>query len=334
MKDGMDSKRQAALVWLSLSPEAKQVMQDRLGDFPEEVRVLAEELNAIESASREEVKVAIDGFYETRMENRYVRHGGHAQARAFVEGAVDSEEAGRIMAPIERKAPRRKPFSSVASKLGGAKLLEFIRDEHPQTLAVILSHLPTTQQQDVMAALETDLAAEVAQRIATMDRMVPETVALVEDALNSRLQTMTKSQAEEIGGADTVASMIGGLTPEQQVAILEQFEEPLRRQIQELLLKFEDLFALDGKEFEEVFTKGFTPPELALATYESPEQQDMVLANLGDKATTSFEEALDEYRSGRVKVKDVREKQAEIIKHARQLEQEGTISLGGDEEFL
>ena len=69
-------------------------------------------------------------------------------------------------------------------------------------------------------------------------------------------------------------------------------------------------------------------------TYESPEQQDMVLANLGDKATTSFEEALDEYRSGRVKVKDVREKQAEIIKHARQLEQEGTISLGGDEEFL
>ena len=333
MKDAMDSKRQAALVWLSLSPEAKQVMQDRLGDFPEEVRVLAEELNAIESASREEVKVAIDGFYETRMENRYVRHGGHAQARAFVEGAVDSEEAGRIMAPIERKAPRRKPFSSVASKLGGAKLLEFIRDEHPQTLAVILSHLPTTQQQDVMAALETDLAAEVAQRIATMDRMVPETVALVEDALNSRLQTMTKSQAEEIGGADTVASMIGGLTPEQQVAILEQFEEPLRRQIQELLLKFEDLFALEGKEFAKVFLE-FPAGDLALATYESPEQQDMVLANLGDKGTTSFKEALDEYRSGRVKVKDVREKQAEIIKHARQLEQEGTISLGGDEEFL
>ena len=118
------------------------------------------------------------------------------------------------------------------------------------------------------------------------------------------------------------------------VAILEQFEEPLRRQIQELLLKFEDLFALEGKEFEDVFTKGFTPPELALAPYDSPEQQNMVLANLGDKATTSFEEALDEYRSGRVKVKDVREKQAEIIKHARQLEQEGTISLGGDEEFL
>ncbi|MEC8855250.1 MAG: hypothetical protein VXX15_06560, partial [Planctomycetota bacterium] len=110
MKDAMDSKRQAALVWLSLSPEAQQVILDRLGDFPEEVRVMAEELNAIESAPREEVKVAIDGFYETRMENRYVRHGGHAQARAFVEGAVDSEEAGRIMAPIERKAPRRKPF--------------------------------------------------------------------------------------------------------------------------------------------------------------------------------------------------------------------------------
>ena len=92
MKDAMDSKRQAALVWLSLSPEAKQVMQDRLGDFPEEVRMLAEELNAIESASREEVKVAIDGFYETRMENRYVRHGGHAQARAFVEGAVGQRQ--------------------------------------------------------------------------------------------------------------------------------------------------------------------------------------------------------------------------------------------------
>ena len=161
--------------------------------------------------------------------------------------------------------------------------MEFIRDEHPQTLAVILSHLPTTQQQDVMAALETDLAAEVAQRIATMDRMVPETVALVEDALNSRLQTMTKSQAEEIGGADTVASMIGGLTPEQQVAILEQFEEPLRRQIQELLLKFEDLFALEGKEFEEVFTKGFTPPSWRLRRTNLPNNRTWCWPTLATK---------------------------------------------------
>ena len=88
-----------------------------------------------------------------------------------------------------------------------------------------------------------------------------------------------------------MASMIGGLTAEQQVAILEQFEEPLREQIQELLLKFEDLFALDGKEFEEVFTKD--SPRSWRCDDESPEQQDMVLANLGDKATTSFEEALD-----------------------------------------
>ena len=75
--------------------------------------------------------------------------------------------------------------------------------------------------------------------------------------------------------------MIGGLTPEQQVAILEQFEEPLRRQIQELLLKFEDLFALEGKEFDEVFTKGFTPPELGHLRIS--EQQNMVWPTLETK---------------------------------------------------
>ena len=125
------------------------------------------------------------------------------------------------MAPIEGSPP--KAFLFGGQQTGRGKTLGVHSRRAPPDLGGHLSHLPTTQQQDVMAALETvwpPVANALRPWIAWCRNR-----RLGEDALNSRLQTMTKSQAEEIGGADTVASMIGGLTPEQQVAILEQFEE-------------------------------------------------------------------------------------------------------------
>jgi len=241
---------------------------------------------------------------------------------------MDGKDADRILQQISQQV-RKTPFAFL-QKAESQNLLTFIQEEHPQTIALIVSHLPHHKASEILGGLPGPKQIEVVKRVANMEQTNPEVIAEVERGLEARLSNMLSQSFEKIGGVDTVAEILNLVDRTTEKGIMEglETEDPdLVEQIRRLMFVFEDIKLVDDKGIQSVL-KEVDNDELALALKTaSDELKEKIFKNMSERASQLIKEDME--FMGPVRVSDVEAAQQRIVDIVRRLEDAGEIIIAG-----
>lgn len=325
-KQPLTGVRKAAILLLALDQEAAALMLKQVSERAvEEVTRELASVGSVPKATRDEV---LHEFYDLAVAHSWAREGGLEYARALLFQSLDPKEAERILQQISQQV-RKTPFSFL-QKAESTNLLTFIQDEHPQTIALIVSHLAFHKASEILAGLPGPKQIEVVKRVANMEQTNPEVIGEVERGLEARLANMLNQSFEKIGGVETVAEMLNLVDRTTEKGIMEglEAEDPdLVEEIRRLMFVFEDILLVDEKGIQAVL-KEIDNDELALALKTaSPELKDKIFKNMSERAATMIGEDME--FMGPVRVTDVEQAQQRIVDIVRRLEDAGEIIIAG-----
>ena len=229
-----------------------------------------------------------------------------------------------------------RPFEFVR-KTDASQLLNFIQDEHPQTIALILSYLSSGQASAIISALPPDKQTDVAKRIAQMDRTSPDVIKEVEKVLEQKLSSLVNQDYTVVGGVDAIVEILNTVDRGTEKHIMEsmEIEDPeLADEIRKKMFVFEDILSLDDRSVQRVLRE-VDNNELAIALKGSNEEvQNLIFSNLSKRLASMIKEDME--FMGPVRMKDVEEAQQKIVNIIRKLEDsaEIIISRGGGDEIV
>jgi flagellar motor switch protein FliG len=324
----------AAVLLVALGRDSSAPVLRRLNENVVEdiVREIAQ-LDLIGDKARAGV---IREFYNLALARQYVKQGGIAYAKALLEEALPSDQALKILRTIEHHVLQR-PFSFLA-KTDPENLMTFIQDEHPQTIALILSHLDAAKASAILSGLSSQKQVEVVARIANMDNTNPEVIKEVEHGLEMRLSGLVTQTFQKAGGVEAVAEVLNLSDRSTEKSILESLESQdpdLVEQIRRLMFVFEDIMLVNDKGIQLVL-KEIENEDLALALKTASEDlRDKVFRNMSERAAQLIKEDM-EYM-GPVRVSDVEAAQQKIVDVVRRLEDAGELIIsgrGGEKEMI
>jgi flagellar motor switch protein FliG len=302
--------------------------------------------DAIESVTRELASLGqvpaimrsavVEEFYQVTIASKYAAEGGLEYAKILLKESLDSKTADKVLSQIQTQV-QKTPFSFL-QKAESENLLTFIQDEHPQTIALIVCHLPFHKASEIVVGLQQEKQIEVIKRIANMEQTNPEVIREVEKGLESRLANMLSQSTEKTGGIDAVAEILNlaDRTTEKQIMEGLEVEEPeLVEQIRRLMFVFEDIRMVDDRGIQGVL-KEVDNDELALALKTASEElKQKIFNNMSERAAQLIKEDM-EYM-GPVRISDVEAAQQRIVDIVRRLEDSGEIVIagrGGDEDLI
>jgi flagellar motor switch protein FliG len=332
--DELGGITKSAILLLSLDAEgAAKVLKELSPGYVEEVTRELAGLGRIPDRLREEV---IDEFYGMSLAHEFANEGGLDYARVLLMESLDPKEAEKVLSKIQTHV-QKTPFSFL-QKAESENLLTFIQDEHPQTIALILCHMPHYKASEILVGLPIGKQVEVIKRIANMEQTNPEVIRQVEEGLESRLSSMLMQSMEKAGGIETVAEVLNLADRATEKAIMEglESEDPdLVEQIRRLMFVFEDVLLVNDKGIQSVL-KEVDNDELALAlkTASDPLKEKM-FGNMSERAVQLIKEEMD--FMGPVRVSDVESAQQRIVDIVRRLEESGEIIIagrGGESEMI
>jgi len=323
--------QKAAILMIALGPEKASKLFKHLKD--EEIESLTLEIANTKSISQQVKDDVLDEFYELCLAQQYIAEGGIGYAKELLDNALGAERASEVIGRLTASLQVR-PFEFIR-KTDATQLLNFIQDEHPQTIALILSYLPSAQAAQIISALPPEKQADVAKRIAMMDRTSPDVIQEVESVLEKKLSSLVNQDYTIAGGVDSIVEILNSVDRATEKHILEtlEIEEPeLTDEIRKKMFVFEDILLLDDKSIQRVLRE-VDNGELAIAMKAANEQvQDAIFRNLSKRLAVMIKEDM-EYM-GPVRMKDVEEAQQKIVNIIRKLEDSGEIIIsrgGGDD---
>ncbi len=318
-----------ALGQVAASRLLRQLSREDVEEITREVASLSE----VDSKHRDAV---VEEFYGLALARSYVKEGGLDYAKELLEKSLGKEAAIQVMQQIEHQV-YQQPFSFL-HKAESENLLMFIQDEHPQTIAMILSHLPSGKASEILSGLPSNKQVEVVKRISTMEQTSPEVIKEVEQGLEQRLSGLVSEKFAKVGGIDSVAEMLNLSDRATEKGILEALESDdpdLVEQIRRLMFVFEDMLLVNDKGIQAVL-KEVDNDELALALKTaSDDLKEKVFTNMSERASQLIKEDM-EYM-GPVRLSDVEAAQQRIVDVARRLEDAGELMIagrGGEKEMV
>ena len=325
--------QKAAILLISLGPERSALIFKHLKE--EEIEDLTLEIANTRSVTPQAKEEVINEFYGVCLAQQYIAEGGIGYAKELLEKALGNEKAldviGKLTASLQVK-----PFEFIR-KTEASQLLNFIQDEHPQTIALILSYLNPSQAALIISALPPDRQSDVAKRIAMMDRTSPDVIKEVEKILESKLSSLVNQDYTIIGGVDAVVDILNTVDRSTEKHIMETLEidEPeLADEIRKKMFVFEDILLLDDRAIQRVL-RDVDNNDLAIALKGANEEvQNVIFNNLSKRLALMIRE--DTEFMGPVRMKDVEEAQQKIVNIIRKLEDssEIVISRGGGDEIV
>ncbi len=325
--------QKSAILLIALGPERSATIFKHLKE--EEIEELTLEIANTRSITPQLKDEVIDEFYQVCLAQQYIAEGGINYAKELLEKALGQEKAldviGKLTASLQVK-----PFEFIR-KTEPSQLLNFIQDEHPQTIALILAYLSPQQAAMIISALPQERQADVAKRVAMMDRTSPDVIKEVEKILESKLSSLVNQDYTIIGGVDQVVEILNTVDRGTEKHIMEtlEIEEPeLADEIRKKMFVFEDILLLDDRAIQRVL-HDVDNNDLALALKGSNEQvQTAIFNNLSKRLAAIIKEDME--FMGPVRMKDVEEAQQKIVNIIRKLEDsaEIVISRGGGDEII
>ena len=325
--------QKSAILLIALGPEKSAQIFKHLKE--EEIEELTLEIANTRSVTPQIKEEVVDEFYQVCLAQQYIAEGGIGYAKELLEKALGEEKAVDVISKLTASL-QVKPFEFVR-KTDASQLLNFIQDEHPQTIALILSYLSPGQASAIISALPQDRQADVAKRVAMMDRTSPDVIKEVEKILESKLASLVNQDYTIIGGVDQVVEILNAVDRGTEKHIMEtlEIEEPeLADEIRKKMFVFEDILLLDDRAIQRVL-RDVDNNDLALALKGSNEQvQNAIFNNLSKRLATMIKEDME--FMGPVRMKDVEEAQQKIVNIIRKLEDsaEIVISRGGGDEII
>jgi flagellar motor switch protein FliG len=319
--------RKAAVLLVSLpADEAARIMATL---DPSQVEAVSLEIAKLGTISFEEQEAVIRDFAAANPARLGGETGGLARAKELMEKALGGEASTRF--DNVRQQVEALPFGFL-SKVDSENLLTFIMDEHPQTIALILSYMPPKQSAAILSGLPSDRQLAVIRRIAHMGQTNPEVVAEVERGLESRMSSVMRQKFAAAGGVETVASLLNVIDRPVERNIMEslaQGDPDLVEEIRRRMFVFTDIVKLSDKDVQNVL-KQVEAKQWAMALKGVPEEvKQKVLGNMSSRAAQLLKDEMD--LMGPVRASDVDQMQQQIVEIIRRLEDAGEITVVGDE---
>ncbi|MDH8676634.1 flagellar motor switch protein FliG [Fusibacter bizertensis] len=330
-KGKISGKTKAAILLIALGPERSAALFSHMHD--DEIEELTLEIANVNRITPEERESVLEEFYQVCLAQEFISEGGINYAKEVLEKAMGSQKALEIINKLTSSL-QVKPFDFV-KKTDANQLLNFIQNEHPQTLALILSYLNPNQSAQVLSALPQEKQADVAQRIATMGSTSPEIIKEVELVLERKLSSMVTQDYSATGGIQCIVDILNSVDRGTEKYILETLEiqnAELVEEIRKKMFVFEDIVNLDSVGIQR-FIREVDNSDLAIALKGATEEvKEMIFANMSKRMTEMLREDMD--FMGPVRLRDVEEAQQKIVNIIRKLEEANEIIIargGGDE---
>ena len=328
----LTGRQKAAIFLVTIGSEVSAEIFKHLRE--DEIETLTFEIARLDSIDSQERDKVLMEFQELMMAQDFITTGGIDYARELLEKALGSQKAVDIINRLTSSLQVR-PFDFIR-RTDPTHLLNFIQQEHPQTIALILAYLEPQKASIILSSLPHEVQSDVAKRIATMDRTSPEVLREVERVLEKKLSTLSSEDYTSAGGVESIVEILNLVDRSTEKSIIESLEEEdpeLAEEIKKRMFVFEDIVMLDDRAIQKVLREVDTS-ELAKALKAvDSEVQDKIFRNMSKRAATLLREDM-EYM-GPIRMKDVEEAQQKIVSIIRKLEEQGEIVVArGTEDEL
>lgn len=329
----LTGKRKAAIFLVSMGQEIAAEIFKHLRD--EEIEQLTLEIARIDKVEPEERDKVLVEFQEMMLAQEFISQGGIEYARDILEKALGAERAIDIINRLTTSLQVR-PFDFIRNADPG-QLLNFIQGEHPQTIALILSYLQPQVSSQILTHLPEEIQANVAKRIAEMDRTSPDIIRDIERVLERKLSSLVNEEYTSAGGIDAIVDVLNLVDRNTEKSIIETLEEQdpeLAEEIKKRMFVFEDITLLSDRDIQQVLRE-VDSKELALALKSVEDAvKEKIFTNMSKRAAAMLQEDM-EYM-GPVRLRDVEDAQQRIVNIIRKLEEAGDIVIarGGEEELV
>ncbi len=332
--DNLTGPEKAAIFLLMLGEDYASQVFKRLDD--EEIRSVGRQMAKVDRVDNDDVAALLAEF-KTDEGGGEIFLSGDDLLETALRRALPSDKAGEILGEI--RSDWRLTLFQKARKLEPKILVNFLRNEHPQTVALVLAVLEHTQSAAILADLKEEVQVEVVMRMAELDKVSPEILVEVDRVLQEELLSVEGMEGQRLGGVETVAEILNNADRALEAQVLEGVEEQretLAEEIRRLMFVFEDLLGVDDRGVMAILKEVSTDDlKLALKT-SSDDLQEKIFGNMSQRAVEMLREDME--IMGPTRIKDVEAAQQAIIKIAKRLEQEGKLQLsaggGGEDEFV
>lgn len=329
----LTGRQKAAIFLVTIGSEISSDIFKHLRE--DEIEALTFEIARLESIESEDKDRVLIEFKELMMAQDFITSGGIDYARELLEKSLGSQKAIDIINRLTSSLQIR-PFDFIR-RTDPTHLLNFIQQEHPQTIALILAYLEPEKASIILSSLPHETQSDVARRIATMDRTSPETLREVERVLEKKLSTLSSEDYTSAGGVESIVEILNRVDRSTEKTIIESLEEEdpeLAEEIKKRMFVFEDIVLLDDRAIQKVLRE-VDQQELAKALKAvDNEVQDKIFKNMSKRAANTLKEDME--FMGPIRLKDVEEAQQKIVSVIRKLEEQGEIVVArsGEDEMV
>jgi flagellar motor switch protein FliG len=326
--ESLPGVRKAALLLVVLGEQSSADLLQQLGE--DDVQTVSREVARITAISAEQAESVLEEFHQLTMAGDYIARGGVDFARKLLLRAFPADIAKRLLDHLSKALGSEAASFDAIQKADPQQLAKFIHNEHPQTIALVLSHLNPSQAAALLISLPPEMRSDIAQRMASLDQISPEIIMKIASVIGSKLKALGEFSRESYGGVRAVAEMLNRLDSGSSRVILDHIEQQdsnLVETIRHLMFVFEDLLLIDPLGLKEVVGK-VERKVLTVALKGTSEQlRNHMMTCMSQRGAEMLREDMDAL--GPVKIKEVEAAQQTIIALVRQLEAEGVISLKG-----
>ena len=325
----LNGRQKAAIFLVSVGSEISAKIMEQLRE--DEVEKLTFEIARLETIEPELKDQVLQEFQDLMAAQNFITTGGIDYARELLEKSFGSQKAIEIINRLTSSLQVR-PFDFIR-RTDPSHLLNFIQQEHPQTIALILAYLESPNASMILQNLPSEIQSDVARRIATMDRTTPEVLREVERVLEKKLSTVSNEDYTSAGGVDSIVEILNLVDRASEKSIIESLEDEdpdLAEEIKKKMFIFEDIVMLSDRDIGKVLREVNTEDLSKALKQVDTEVQDKIFRNMSKRAGTMLREEM-EYM-GPIRIKDVEEAQQKIVSIIRHLEDKGEIVIARSEE--
>jgi flagellar motor switch protein FliG len=324
--------QKAALLMIALNVETASEVFKYLDTA--EVEIISTEITKVKNIPSNVVNLVMDEFYAMVTAREYVLEGGLEYAQSILEKSFGPSKALEIIEKV-KTLTTLKGFD-VLKKADSTQLINFLNKEHPQTIALILSHLNPNQTASTLKELPEPVRSDVVYRIATLGKISPQTLKQIEKVVDEIAGTSMSQSLSKIGGTQSLAAILNKTSVSLSKEILEKLDEQdpdVAQEVKRLMFLFEDIQHIQDKDIQKILRE-VDRKDLALSLKVADDKlRNKIFANMSERASELLKEELQ--YMGMVKLKEVETAQAKIIDVVKSLEDRGEIGLnmrGGAEE--
>ncbi|MBE6844135.1 MAG: flagellar motor switch protein FliG [Ruminococcus sp.] len=332
-KSEITQATKVAAIMIALGVDSASEVYKYLRD--DEIEAITSEIAKLDLLSSDDMQQILEDFYDLCVTQKVVAEGGESYAKDVLDKAFGPQRAAYLMDQV-LKSNKTRNFDFLR-KVDYKNLLMMLQNEHPQTIAIVLSYVNAEQTSQIISELPSDIQLDVIKRISNLDRASPEIIAIVESVLSKKASAIASVDVTEFGGVNFIAEIMNRVDRKTEKFIFEELsdEDPeLAEEIKKLMFVFDDIIYLDNMEIQ-MFIREVDTKDLTIALKAASEEvTNVIFNNMSQRQRETIQTDMQYLHN--VRMRDVEEAQQKIVAIIRRLEESGeiVISKGGEDEII